>query len=167
MNINLLLICLFLSLNISAQSIHEDMAALSGNWTGTLSYLDYSDDESQSTLNCTMKVEWKDKRGKLFIGFEEPNGKIYYDKSSIRIIGSGDSIQFDGHKYTIKHFNKDNGTGFWTLIVERSGKDNRKSSTIRQSFMYQGDKISLVKEVKYNDIKDYFVRNSYVLRRGK
>ena len=165
MKISLFLIYLFLGVQINAQSLTEDISSISGNWTGTLTYLDYSDDLSQSTLNCSMTAEWKGTKGKIFLQFEEPNGKIYTDKANFQVLGSGDRIKFDGSKYTVEHYDIDEDSGYWTLIMVTSGKDNYKSSTIRQSIIFEGEKLSLVKEVKYEGTQEFFIRNSYVFYR--
>jgi len=165
MKINLLLLSLVLGLQINAQSLTEDISSISGNWTGTLTYLDYSDNLSQTTLNCSMTAEWKGTKGKILLRFEEPNGQIYTDKANFQVLGSGDRIKFDGSRYRVEHFDKDEDSGHWTLQMITSGKDNYKSSTFRQSIIFEGDKLSLVKEVKYEGTTDYFIRNSYVFFR--
>ena len=166
MKIQLLLALLIISsASLSSQSISETVEQITGHWVGTLTYTDYQDDTTQTTLACKMSASWKKNKGKISIGFEEPNGKIYYDKTIIKILSGDSRALFDGSQYDIESFDIGDQTDHWTLVLNRNGKDNRKSALIRQSIVYEGDRISLIKEVQYQNTATSFVRNSYLFRR--
>ena len=146
---------------LQAQQISEYIHQIVGQWSGILTYIDYSDDSSQTMLNCQMKASWNNNKGTISLGFEEPNGKMIYDKVKIKLFSDQKRVKFDGVVYTIDNFRIDQSVGHWTLVLIAPGQDNHKPAMIRQSIVLEIDKLSLIKEVKYDDSLEYFTRNSY------
>lgn len=152
---------------IIGQSITDNISQIGGQWTGTLTYTDYSDDISQSTLECVMKIEWTGNKATLSFGFTEPNGKIVYDKNKLKVYANEKAVKYDGDKYFVDSFNVDSNTGDWGLVISTHGKDNRKPALIRQSIIFDSHTLTLLKEVRYEDSEAYFVRNKYFFERSK
>ena len=147
--------------NLRAQEVSEYMHQIVGQWSGALTYLDYSDDISQTTLNCQMKASWTNNKGTISIGFEEPNGKVIYDKAKIKLFSDQERVKFDGVVYKIDSYSSDPSGDQWTLVLIAEGQDNYKPAMIRQSIVLEVDNLSLVKEIKYEGSAAYFTRNSY------
>ena len=147
--------------NLRAQEVSEYMHQIVGQWSGALTYLDYSDDISQTTLNCKMKASWNNNKGTISIGFEEPNGKVIYDKAKIKLFSDQERVKFDGVVYKIDSYSSDPSGDQWTLVLIAEGQDNYKPAMIRQSIVLEVDNLSLVKEIKYEGSAAYFTRNSY------
>lgn len=160
MKTSLIIICLFVQVSYG-QTTFDYIKDIEGQWKGTLTYTDFQDDTKQTTLNCTMKSEWKKKKGIISIAFEEPNGKIYSDRMKIKSISKGEKIKFDGVVFNIQKFDFNPETQNWTLVIEAKGKDNRKPAIIKQTIVYEKEKLSISKEIKYLNSKSYFIRNKY------
>lgn len=152
---------IFLIGNLTGQTLQDHFSQLEGEWSGTLTYTDFSDDLSTSTLICSMNAEWEKNKGIISIGFEEPNGKVYYDKAKIKIYDDDKSVKFDGVLYSIDEFTNDTSMDNWKLILTTIGKDNRRSALIKQSIVLEGERLSLIKEIKYDGTDEFFTRNIY------
>ncbi len=85
----------------------------------------------------------------------------------MKIIEDGQKVKYDGAIYTIEIFDTDEATEYWTLVMRTHGKDNRKLADIKQTIRFAGEKLSLIKEVKYKNTQDYFVRNKYHFSRNE
>ena len=155
---------LLLSISLQAQQLGvsiKDLRIIGGQWEGQLTYTDYSDDKSTSTLNCSMNIYWKGKKAKITTGFVEPNGKVIDDISFLKLIKNKRGIKLAGVKYQIDSFKK--GQGKLKLVMSCKGKDNLKPATIRQTISFDQKKLILLKEVRYGGSADFFVRNRYDL----
>ena len=166
MKTKVFIILLHFCTSIFRQCIVEHLNHIEGHWAGTLTYTDYQDDIKQSTLNCQMKSKWKGNRGTLSLGFKEPNGNVVYGKTKIKVYSNNTKVKFDGSDYNVESFSTDDDTGEWRLVIKTQGKDNRKPASIRQSIIYDGINLSLKKEVKYQDGREYFIRNQYKFQRS-
>ena len=161
MKIKLLLILLCFTNLITAQITEQDFQIMEGQWKGTLTYTDYSDDRSQSTLNCTMNLYWKKSLGKISIGFKEPNGSEFHDVSKVKPNNNWTKIKYDGQWYDINKFEKSENSNHWKLILTGLGKDNRRKAIIKQTFIYTGTNLSITKEINYLGTANYLIRNTY------
>ena len=163
----LTLFSLWLSISTSAQSIDPmELFKLNGKWEGTLTYTDYQDDISKSTLGCSMIMEWKNKGGKMTILFTEPNGRVIKDRAKIKVKKDGTMMNFDGNSYRVKSFNKSGKKQGWDLNLEAQSTDNRKQALINQVINLQGNELFFIKLVKYENAKYSFERNRYAFTRS-
>ena len=90
--------------------------------------------------------------------YTEPNGEIVEgkDKVSLRKKNGKSIINKD---WTVSEFQKvDNG---WRLLMETTGKDNGKKSSIRKEITLAGSTLQIKKLVKYNGTDNYFQRHIY------
>ena len=155
----------FIYVTVAGQSISDNINQIEGNWVGTITYTDYSDDIKQSTLACQLKIIWKDKKGVFSLGFTEPNGKIVYDKTKVKVMSKQKRMKFEGNMYDVQSFKVDDKTDHWTLMLVREGKDNRKPALICQSITYEKDQLSLIKKIQYKDSNVTIIRNKYYFER--
>ena len=148
----------------TSQISHADLQKLAGDWEGTLTYTDFSDDISQSTLGCLMTASWNGNTGVIKVGFTEPNGQIIYDKTKIKLTNGGREIKFDGEKYLVDSFKNDE-SGNWSLVMSCISRDNNRQATIRQIIKYESTTLTLIKKVRYDDSIEFFIRNRYDFKR--
>lgn len=139
---------------------------LKGNWNGTLTYTDYQDDVSRYTLNCKMNVKVKKNSACLKIAFTEPNGTIVYDKVKLKILKSGNEVKLDGQEYRVKMFKKDKKSKGWELIIQSRSTDNNKQAIILQRINYSPSKLSIAKEIDYEDGSKIIQRNKFEFKRN-
>jgi len=161
-------ILLFLSLSAAGQGTKVSSNALQklgGEWEGALTYTDYKDDLSTTTLKCKVVGTWKGKKVKFAIGFVEPNGVVIYDKVTLKLLKKGYAVKFDGNKYKVDNFEKIGPSDHWKLVMSFLGKDNNRNANIKQNINYTQNSLIITKEVKYADKSNYFVRSKYVFNR--
>lgn len=164
----IILCCLFLSISVIAAAQRGGVTAgelkkLVGTWAGTLTYTDYSDDKTQSSLPAKLEiVDLKDSLGFNYT-YTEPNGKLVTDKSSLRFYAGGDKLGIDGETYFLSAVRR-RGVRL-TLIADKEGTDNNKEAEIRKTIIIGPSLLNIIKEVKYTGAKDYFVRNKTELQK--
>ena len=149
---------------ISQSASSSELGRINGNWVGTLTYTDYQDDSSQSTLGCKMEARWKNNKGSLTFLFTEPDGRVIRDKTKIRLKKGGTKMIFDG-KYKVLEFSSNAGDQSWKLALGKSGKDNNKNSQIRLAINFSRTGFEIIKMVQYEGTDRFFERNRYVFER--
>lgn len=133
----------------------DDLNILLGEWTGTLTYTDYS-----SNKPFTMPANLVVKQGKnenqllLFINYpEEPNAN---SRDKIRISKNGS--QFNNIDIKSKQRLSE---GQIQIITEFSGKDDNKKAVIKNVYIMGENQFIIRKEVKFENSKDWLMRNEY------
>ena len=152
---------LCMSSNVFSQSIDECLTNLSGQWSGSLTYIDFSDDVTRSSIDCQMAATWKKQTLTISIGFTEPNGKVFYDKSKIKIKEKGAQFVYNGSRYTVKEIEPRNSSKGWRITATTTAKDNQKEAAIRLILELSDEQFTMTKEVKYLNSEEYFIRNTY------
>lgn len=143
----------------------NDLQEIAGQWTGTLSYTDYKDDATTYTLKCQMTTTWKGNTGLFKLGFTEPNGTMVYDKVKLKRLKQGQMVKFDGQKYLVEQFTKEESPGHWNLVMSCTGKDNNRNANIKQFMSITKTSLSVRKEVNYEGTANFFTRNEYAFER--
>ena len=133
----------------------DDLAMISGNWKGTLTYLDYST-EKPFTMPANVSVE----PGKnecqvqlLIIYPKEPHAN-----SKDKIIISKDGVLLNKTKVTSREILADQEV---KITTEYSGKDNNEKALIKNVYIFGPKRFIIRKEVKFNDSADWLMRNEY------
>lgn len=137
-----------------------DWESLFGTHTGSLTYKDYSSDELV-TLTCVGLTYEKDGALVLEHDFYEW-GKIIRQKYTYKF--KDGSISQGGNWALVEKKMSEDGQNI-TAVFTQSGKDgneNRKC-TFRKTFTKAGDKLTILKEVKFDDEEAFFMRNRYVV----
>lgn len=137
----------------------NDLDIISGKWSGTLTYLDYSTNKP-FTMPANVSVE----RGKdeyqiqLLISYpKEPNAN-----SKDRINISKDGKLLNKNRVTSREILTTQGI---KITTEYSGKDNRKKALIRNVYIFGPQQFVIRKEVKFYDSADWMMRNEYNFER--
>jgi len=145
---------------LNSQSVStEELKKIAGNWNGQLTYTDYQDDVSQSTLDCGLKAKCRNNECTLWFLFTEPDGRIVKDKTKLKLKESGMTFVLGKESYKVVEFKKDETQ--WNLIAVAKGKDNYIDSEIKQEISFSEKKFTIKKMVKYEGSESYFERNRY------
>ena len=139
----------------------EHLQVFEGEWTGSLTYLNYGDDKTLVTLPLRTEASMDAKGVRFNYYFTEPSGSIEERKD--RLYFRDGKLMFSGKWEIVSSEAKDLQN--WTMELKKSGKDNNKDSDFKESIIVTPDKITVTKMVKYRDGDAYFMRNQYVFER--
>lgn len=147
---------------IVSQSLTNDhLKVYEGEWEGSLTYLNYGDDETLVTLPLKVEASHSDKGIEFKYFFTEPSGAI--EKRTDRFRIKKKNIYYNGY-WDVAEFEAKN-LKEWTLSLKSEGKDNNKKASFKKLVQVSSTKITIKKMVRYYGTEEYFVRNSYELVR--
>ncbi|OLY94027.1 Uncharacterized membrane protein YphA, DoxX/SURF4 family [Cnuella takakiae] len=144
------------SLGVQAQSRAETKEAnlfdrYAGQWTGTLTYLDYRT-EQQVSIPMTLQVKpLLGKSGAALMAVRFP-GEAGHDFTDTLVYSGPEQSSADGKLVWQK---------------ETAGLDNEKQATLRVSYAFGAAEIRSKNEVRYPERSTFFTRNEYVLHKTK
>ena len=138
----------------------NDLKAVKGEWTGSLTYIDYSSNEPY-TMPADLTVEEGKNQFQFILNYRYPNEPKANSKGKFEITKDGTRI----NKKEVVSLERNEMDG---LIVktEHSGKDNNKKATIRNIYIISTDKFVISKEVKFEDASEWLKRNEYSFKRN-
>ncbi len=142
---------------------------LAGEWAGTLTYTDYTDDATRVELGVRIGVaERRDSLGapalELRYAYTEPDGRAVEGGRDLLVPGTDPArVSFGDHGWAV--LARDTTGGRLRLVVEREGDDNDRPATIRETLTATGDAWTLLKEIRYSGTDRFFERHTYALRR--
>ncbi|MDC6350957.1 hypothetical protein PP178_05290 [Zeaxanthinibacter sp. PT1] len=148
--------------NIGSDRIRtEDLKMLVGNWTGLLTYLDYSSGNPFS-LPVQLKVYESNSPFKLRLEEIFPNEPGANNKSRLSISKDGRFI----NKKPIKS-RKTLSNGQLQIVAKYRQKDGNEGKMAINRMTYTIDKseFSLKKEVQFDDSEDWITRSYYEYKR--
>jgi hypothetical protein len=140
----------------------SDMELLTGDqWTGTLSYLDYSSGK-RNTIKANLLVAPLPSNGLSWIFRNEYPGEPHANENDTLVIGKKGKL-LNGAHVTGRRLSKD------TVIVtteKTSIEDEGKIKQFRYTYRIHPLQFSITKEEKYGSTP-YFERNTYAYKRGQ
>ncbi len=140
----------------------DHLKVFEGDWNGTLTYLNYGDDETLVDLSFTMQAVFDGKSLDFDYFYDEGDGRI--EKRTGKFSLKGEDIQFNG-KWQVEEVLIES-LDRWQLQLSSKGKDNNRKAAFKQSVLVTPNRIEVVKNVKYLDTDgDYFMRNRHVFTR--
>ncbi|MBT8268422.1 MAG: hypothetical protein HKO96_04075 [Flavobacteriaceae bacterium] len=157
-----LFILLFLSsLNHFAQDriTSEDLSSLAGDWTGTLTYIDYSSG-NPFTMPADLSVQLGTNNNQLTLFNIYPNEPKANNKDKIKISANGEKLN-GKNVMSVQR----NANGTIEIITEFEGKDNRKKALIRSIYIVGNEQFIIRKEVKFQDSDEWLKRNEFKYKR--
>lgn len=158
----LLSICFsVLCLGQSAKLNTKDIDILLGDeWNGTLSYSDYSSGKMVSIPSKLTIRKSKNKKSTWIFDYRYPNEPG--SNSTETVVLSDNRKLFDGETITEKTKlpNK-----ILRIVTEKNGQDNDKKAIFRYTYLISKTVFSVKKEVRYEDGKEFFIRNEYSWKR--
>lgn len=161
----LLITLLFIGFNsysIGQTITPENLEALAGKWSGTYTYTDHNDNESRYRLSTTMKGTWKSNKLILSFVYTEASGDITTSKFTLKHTDDEQEFYMNG-TWSVSDF-KTQGKG-WTLVLEKSGKDNNIASILQQTVVYANNELSIIKNVRHDGEESFFERNKFSVTR--
>lgn len=134
---------------------------IEGEWEGTLTYLNYSDDKTLVTLPLELTAINAGKSIDLVMLFTEPGGRIEKRTDKIKlkknqIVFSGD---WDLGNVTI------NSLTDWDVEMSMEGLDNHLKADFMQVMKVTENDVLIKKKVRYKSEPEFFIRNEYKLKR--
>lgn len=137
-----------------------DLKQAEGQWTGSLTYLDYSRNK-EVTISSKLEVLIKKQGRELLMKFSYPDEPDYGTTEHVRI--SNDGLMLEDADVKEKSQLAD---GSLRIVTEERGKDDRKPATIRKVILLGKDKLSITKMVRFDNGTDFFRRNVYEWKRS-
>lgn len=139
----------------------SDLKRLTGEeWTGTLTYLDYSKNTKVSIPSNLTVVQSPQHRLSWIFKYSYPDEPQANNDKSVAIGKDGRTF---GEELIIERIELPDKT--IKIVTNRNGTDNDKPAVFRFTYLL-GDKIfSIKKEVSYEGSKEFFERNEYSWRR--
>lgn len=151
---------LFLFVNINSANSQDniitatDFAPLvSTNWKGNLAYTDYTSGKL-TTIPVNLSVmQINDTSFELSLNFpDEPQAN---GADTIHILNDGTYLD---NKKIVSAQKSGDAT---TITGESTGSDNNKPAQFKYTYIISSSEFTIMKEVKYDDSNEYFLRNKY------
>lgn len=133
----------------------DDLNMISGKWQGTLTYIDYSTNKP-FTMPANVIVEQgkNEYQVQLLINYpKEPNAN---SKDKINI--SKDGLLVNKTRVISREVFTNQEV---KITTEYSGKDNREKALIRNVYIFGPKRFIIRKEVKFDDLADWLMRNEF------
>jgi hypothetical protein len=157
----LLLTVVFIFFTAIAQTVSSnDLQGITGNWTGQLSYLNYSDNK-EVTIKATLAVV-KKKKNVFIFNFDYPGEAGHGSKEKYQIRNKGRSL---AHQRVIERTVLEDGS--IKIILEEKGKDgnDQKSAIFHHVLVVGTNTFTISKRVRFENENDFFQRNKYIFSR--
>lgn len=137
----------------------EDIKIILGDWTGSLTYIDYSSNEPY-TMPADVSVNQGKNKNKLSLNFKYPNEPNANSQGQISISKKRDKINKE-----IVVSKRELSNGRIEIITEYNGKDNKKKALIRNKYIFGSNQFEIRKEVKFENSNEWIMRNEYSFKR--
>jgi hypothetical protein len=157
-----LLMAFIFSAHIQAQNTvtPDDIKSLIGEWTGSLTYIDYSSGKPY-TMPANVAISEGKNEYQLVLSYSYPKEPKANNKEKIKI--SSDGAQLNNHPVMSKQKLPE---GQLEITTEYSGKDNNKAALIRNIYTL-GEEVFIVKKVvKFENSEAWLERNIYSFTRS-
>ncbi len=145
------------SYNSSAQTTisSSDFKSLIGSWSGTLTYLNYSDGTPFS-MPVELKIVQIEETNKFTFYFSFPDEPQANSEETFSISDSGNML--NGEPVISKRLLED---GNLEIVTESTGNDDELPATIRQTYIIGADDFITKKDVLFEDMEEWLHRNEF------
>ncbi|MEM9326785.1 MAG: hypothetical protein AAGA85_14060 [Bacteroidota bacterium] len=156
-------ILLLLSFLVGSESLTpQHLQVFQGEWQGTLTYLNYQDDETLVDLPVRMVATYNDEALSFEYFYDEGSGRTEKRTGSFKL--KGKKVQYNGSWQLDEADITDLNT--WKLALSSKGKDNNQKASFQLKVDVSPSQIVTTKWVKYEEEDgDYFMRNRHVFER--
>lgn len=137
----------------------EDLKGLIGDWTGTLTYIDYRSNEPY-TMPAKLSVTAAKNDQHIVLSYIYPNEPKANSTEDIKISKNGSQL----NKKEVKS-RKSLSNGDTRIVTEYSGKDNDKKAVIRNEYTVGATTFIITKKVRFDDTEEWLKRNEYSFTR--
>lgn len=166
---NILLIGFFLLTVILMQAqkksnrLINDFMKVEGNWTGQLTYLDYSSGKPY-TMSADLEIKRISNTNEFLFVHTYPKEKSANKTDTLSISKDG---QYIGKEKLVSRTKLSNGD--IRIITEKEGKDGNdgKKATIRQTYIFGNTSLSTQKDVLFSGETAWIKRHEYVYKKQR
>ena len=137
----------------------EDLKIILGEWTGTLTYVDYRTNKP-FTMPSNVDIKQGKNENQLLLFITYPNEPKANSKDKIKISDNGQQLNKNDVKSNQKMSN-----GQVIITTEYLGKDNNKQALIRNVYILGDKEFVIRKEVKFENSNEWMKRNEYNFNR--
>jgi hypothetical protein len=137
----------------------EDLQILIGEWTGSLTYIDYSSNKPY-TMPANLNVKQGKNANQLLLFNIFPNEPKANSKD--KIILSKDGMALNKKNVRAKERMSD---GTIQITTEFMGNDNKKKALIRNIYILGDNQFVIRKEVKFENTSEWLKRNEFNYKR--
>ncbi len=133
----------------------DDLNTLLGEWTGTLTYINYSDN-TPFTMPANLTVSQGKNENQLLLMINYPNEPNANSKDKIKISKNGTQL----NKTDVKS-KEILPNGQVQITTEYIGKDDNKKALIKNVYIIGTNQFIIRKEVKFQNSDEWLMRNEY------
>ncbi|MFK7884392.1 MAG: hypothetical protein AB8F26_09460 [Phycisphaerales bacterium] len=146
---------------VSTDRAAATLAFLEGNWSGTLTYLDYQDNTTRVSLPMTATFNGSDQRLSGVYAFTEPNGSIINDASSIELTNNGTKLTLGEDTFDVKTYSSVQPNDAHIILAERDNNGTPHTLTV----VHSDDTVEITNRFSNDAGETWTIRNQYVLER--
>ena len=139
----------------------QDLYVMEGEWAGTLTYLDYQDNQTMVDIATRMVVTPKKRKIRYTYIYTEPSGKILKEKGVIQIIPEEEMVRMGNEQYSIQAFTVSEARNSGSMILTRTGVDSGNPCTIKRIIQWAPNSLEISTEILPDGEVAYFQRNRY------
>lgn len=158
----LVLACIILlSINSYTQNkiTGDDLKTVLGDWTGTLTYLDYRTNES-ITMPANLKVEQGNDTLQLNLFSSFPNEPKANRKGKIKIAKNGIGLD----NMPVKSLQR-SGDGRLAIITRVRGRDGKKKALMRKVYILGANQFIIRQDVQIEGSNEWLNRSLFTYQR--
>lgn len=133
----------------------DDLKILTGDWTGTITYLDYQTNKP-FTMPANLTVKQSKNKNRFLLYNIYPNESKANSKDKIKITKKGTLL----NKRSVTSRQELPG-GQIQIKTEFTGKDDNRKAIIQHTYLLGKDQFSIVKEVKFENSADWIKRSEF------
>ena len=143
----------------------DDVEMFAGQWTGTLEYLDYSDNRTRQKLAVSLTSQKSGEGLEYRFSYVEPNGKkVEGDTTRLTLQENGRKLKINEEEWRVADIKRDAGRKL-EVVLTRQGMDNKKPAELRRSWIRARDTLTIRTEARTDKEEKSLVRNEYVLQK--
>lgn len=137
----------------------EEFESIEGQWTGSLTYLDYQT-QAPFSMPAELVVEKGKKQGQLLLQYIYPNEPKANSKG--KLTQSKDGTSINGNKIVSRRVLENQDL---EIQSQYTGKDDNKKALIRTTYVFGATQLIIRKEVQFSDAEAWIKRNEYQFNR--
>lgn len=143
----------------------DDLSFLVGDWRGHMEFLEYKDDSTVVKLSSDLEFERKKDKYEYVFSYTQPNGNKVYDiKNTLEV--KKNKLVINNEEWKIIVLTRENETISFHASLQIKENDGDKPALIIYNLMLENELLTMRKMVRYNGEKEFFVRNSYMVRKN-
>lgn len=165
-SIFLMLSSALISAQDNRQIINDQFTRLKGAWQGFMEYTDMYDNKTRYSMPAECQTEFNGKKWEYAVQYDEGGGEKSGGKGDCTVNDDGTKMNYDGVVWEVSSVVLQGDSA--TIILETTGKENRKKARLRRTIFITGESFSIAEEVNFIEEGSAFIlRNRHVFRRKR